>query len=643
MTHRPLLGFIDNIDRYRVRGWAREDGSAEPVLVQLVDHGVVLAEKQADEPRPDAGGNFGFEFLLPFGLSEERDHHIEVRHAADGSLIGRTPWVLGVEAQPSSRTLSGHIDYIDHDRIRGWAVETGEDGRSVALEIFDNGRLLTSVIANGRRADVAAVGLGDGRCGFDILLPASLPSDIRHSIDIRRASDGMRLAGSPVVLEPAEGLNDTFRQTVSRAVAAVASLRDLAVQEEALAFFRDQTDRVAQGRIETLSRQDARKKQRQKRRMVAEDIGETAFPKRALVIDARVPVSNRDAGSCAVLSHMHGLRENGYEVSFMAADEMHRRAEDYDALRKAGFVVYRSPYDTSVEDVLRAQSGTFDLVYLHRQTIVSRYLALVRHMQPKAMAVYSVADLHHIRLQRQGEVQERPELLSAARQMRLLECTSAWMADAVITHSAAEAKWLQKAVPESKTFVVPWHVPVRGRPPAFGRRAGVLFVGDYSHAPNLDAAYWILEDIAPRLHKIAPHVTLMLAGSNMPASLAASSTENVEIMGHVADLSGLLGKIRVGIAPLRFGAGVKGKVLECLAASVPCIMTPIAAEGISLPPELDCLVATDVEQFVQLIVQYHDEEEAYRSAAQVARTFVRDNYSDGAVQNALSSVIKTKK
>ncbi|MEW9273761.1 glycosyltransferase family 4 protein [Gluconobacter oxydans] len=642
MTRRPLLGFIDSIDRYRICGWAREDGSAEPVLVQLMDNGTLLAETLADQLRPDMGGNFGFEFLLPFGLSEGQEHCIEIRHASDGSPIGRAPWICGVETEPSPRILSGYIDHVDHDRICGWAFESGEDESPVALEIFDNGRLLAQVIANGRRPDVAVAGFGDGRCGFDVLLPVSLSPGTRHSIDVRRASDGQRLAGSPVVLEAASGLNKTFRQTVARAVTSISALRDLQVQEDALEFFQTQADRLAQARMETISQQDVKNRLRRQRRATGEETATEDFPRRALVIDARVPVASRDAGSCAVISHMTLLRESGYEVSFMAADEMQDRAGGCDVLRRDGFLVYRAPYDSSVEEVLRRQPGTFDLVYLHRQTVASRYLALVRHTQPKAKIIYSVADLHHIRIQRQGEIQERPELLETARQIRLMECTSAWMADAVITHSTVEAEWLRKAVPESRVFVVPWHVPIRHILNPFGDRNGVVFFGDYSHAPNLDAAYWILEEIAPRLRRIAPHLTLMLAGSNMPASLSESGVENVKAIGHVPNLSALLDQARVGIAPLRFGAGIKGKVLECLAASLPCVMTPIAAEGLSLPSALEELVTADAEQFARLIARYHDDENAYRPAAEASRQFVADHYSVSSACLAISEAILRK-
>ncbi len=96
---------------------------------------------------------------------------------------------------------------------------------------------------------------------------------------------------------------------------------------------------------------------------------------------------------------MTALRELGYDVSFATSSGDHTEAGRLEAL---GFPCWRRPHYASVEDVLQRQAGCFDLVYLHRISSAGRYMALARLHDPLARLLYSVADLHHVRLGRQG-------------------------------------------------------------------------------------------------------------------------------------------------------------------------------------------------------------------------------------------------
>ena len=121
------------------------------------------------------------------------------------------------------------------------------------------------------------------------------------------------------------------------------------------------------------------------------------------MIDDRVPRSDRDAGSIAILSHMQSLRRLGYEVVLTPAIEFVAADHDTTALDAIGVTCCRSPYYGSIEEVLRRQAGEFDLTYLHRISNAAKYGGLVRYHNPKALQIFSVADLHHLRYARQAE------------------------------------------------------------------------------------------------------------------------------------------------------------------------------------------------------------------------------------------------
>jgi glycosyltransferase involved in cell wall biosynthesis len=404
-----------------------------------------------------------------------------------------------------------------------------------------------------------------------------------------------------------------------------------------LDFLAAQADRLRQIRADAESGRATRLIRRQRRlqqRTPAEDPGP-----RALVIDDEAPDRSRDAGSQAVLSHMQALQALGYRVSFVAAADP---AVDEDAaarLAADGIAVCRSPFYASVEEVLRRQAGGFDLIYLHRISNASAYLALARQHCPRARLIYAVADLHHLRLARQAQIEGRPELLGQSRRLRLAECTASLSTDVVITHSPREADWLRTTLPDANVHVVPWAIPHRRSGADWPARGGVAFIANFAHAPNQDAARVLAEDIMPLVWRQAPDIECSLIGSRMPDRIRRLARPGLVAVGHVPDLGSILGSVRLTVAPLRFGAGLKGKVLESLAAGTPCVMSPIAAEGIDLPAVLAGLVADSAADIAERILLLHADKAAWRRASRAGSAFMKTAFTAEHVTAALRHAI----
>lgn len=521
--------------------------------------------------------------------------------------------------------LPGYLDIATRRRIAGWA-QAERDGEPAALQVLDSGRLLARVIANQHRPDLMKAGFGDGRFGFDLLIPAPLSGHERHVIQVRRESDGTELTGSPIVLEATGAFDDDLRALLRQAAGGAQTNEE---REDILAFLA----RVADELLTDHARADGGQEQREHYRRLARRYGpdiklETAVS-RALVIDEHLPVAGRDAGSQALLSHARSLQALGYEVSLIAANDLSPSAALREALEEDGFRIWHSPHYASVEEILRRQTGAFELVYLHRIGTASRYLNLVRHHQPVAAVLYSVADLHHRRLAGQADIERRPELHAVSRRIRLQECTAAWQADVVLTHSPVEAAWLRQVVPDARVACVPWDMRIREQKPDFAVRRGIAFIGNYTHAPNLDAVIWFVDHVLPGLRDRVAGIELWLVGPDLPSHLAWP--DSVRIVGHVEDLDkAVFDHIRLTVAPLRFGAGIKGKVLESLLAGIPCVMTSVAAEGLNFPPSLATLVEDDVAgQIARISALYADPDECRalgeQAQAYIATMFNADN------------------
>src|SRR5206468_504049 len=141
------------------------------------------------------------------------------------------------------------------------------------------------------------------------------------------------------------------------------------------------------------------------------------------------------------------------------------------------------------------------------------------------------------------------------------------LVDIVITHSAYEAGLLERLAPEVRVHIVPWAVTPHPVVAPWSERYGVVFVGNFGHAPNRDAMHWLVHDLMPLVWAQEPALSCLVVGADLPLRLAATVTDpRVQLLGHVPDLSSVYGRARLAVAPLRFGAGIKGKVLEAFAA-----------------------------------------------------------------------------
>jgi glycosyltransferase involved in cell wall biosynthesis len=292
--------------------------------------------------------------------------------------------------------------------------------------------------------------------------------------------------------------------------------------------------------------------------------------------------------------------------------------------------------------VLASHADTFDVVYLHRSQVAAFYAPLVRLHQPSARLVFAVADLSSMRVQRQSETEVRPELLSVSRYDALLEKNACDWADAVITHSSIEATVLRQRFALANVHVVPFAVASRESRVPFASRSGLAFIGSYGHPPNVDAAIWLADGIMPAVTALNPSIQAFLVGSAMPEHVRAMASASVIPLGPVDELSTIFDRVRLTVAPLAYGAGVKGKVLDSLAAGVPCVCTPMAAEGLDLPEPLNALVASNVKAIAALIARVHDDDSYNATCAAAGRSYIAARASNEAVDVALRVALDPK-
>lgn len=494
------------------------------------------------------------------------------------------------------------------------------------------------MLANRFRDDLKKAGVGKGRHSFEFTFPGGLTRTESQMVRVQREADGRDIPGSPRMLAAAIDSRG-WEEALADVLGGLGCPTD---EDHALALLTQQTEAPLSRRADRTGLKAEREVWRLfQRRWGSEPVDMDFAAARALVIDEQIPRAERDAGSIAILSHMRALSALGYAVTFAAFQGMSQTAELKRLAEAEGVTVCGKPHYSCVEDILTRQAGGFDLVYLHRLETAERYLKLARAHMPKARVVYSVADLHNLRLARQAHVEKRPELLSRARGMASGELAVASQADLVITHSRVEAEILQKRLGPHRLRVVPFAAGERKATGPFGDRQGVAFVGGFGHSPNSDAVYWLVREILPRVWSRVPALVCKIAGHGWLPNCLPGLDPRVEIIGPVEDLDALFATVRLTVAPLRFGAGVKGKVLESFAAGLPCVMTEIASEGLPLVGSLIELVGRDAEDLAARILRFHEDEAANRDIGARARALVRDCFRQNCVVESLRAALAT--
>lgn len=338
--------------------------------------------------------------------------------------------------------------------------------------------------------------------------------------------------------------------------------------------------------------------------------------RRVLVIDHTTPTPDQDAGSVTVVNFLVLLREMGFQVTFVPEDNFLFQPAYTRPLQRAGIEVLYAPWDTSLEQHLADQGGRYELVLIWRPLAVAKHLPTVRRLCPRAKVAFHTVDLHYLRMEREAELQGGREKHEAAARMKALELEAIRSVDAAIVHSTHELEVLAAEIPVDNVCVFPLIIHVPGSQVPFADRQGMAFVGGFQHAPNVDAVLWFCEEVMPLVRERSPGLRLLVIGSKPPPQVQALASEDITVTGFVAELQPLLDTVRLSVAPLRYGAGIKGKVGNSMAMGLPVVGTRVAVEGMGLVDGEHVLAADSPQDLADAICRLHDDEALWHQLQQ---------------------------
>ena len=357
--------------------------------------------------------------------------------------------------------------------------------------------------------------------------------------------------------------------------------------------------------------------------------------RRILVIDVSTPRPDRDSGSVRAFNLLRALRQAGHAVDFLPDDRVDA-GRHASALRALGVGVRddAGPYPRW----LARHAAGYDAFVVCRYHLAEFLLPLLRRLRPGALLVLDTVDLHHLRESREASLRGDRRLARLARGTRRRELAAIAAADTTWVVSEAERALLARELPAARVDVVANVHEAAADAPGFDARRDLLFLGGARHPPNVDAARWLAADLFPRIAALLPGCQLHLVGEGLPQAIAdLSPPPGLVAHGHVPDIGPLLSGCRVGLAPLRFGAGVKGKVNACMAAGMPVVATACAAEGMHLRDGRDVLLADDADAYAAAVAAVYRDPALWAALSAAGLDNVRRHFSFDAARAALAA------
>jgi GT2 family glycosyltransferase len=303
-----------------------------------------------------------------------------------------------------------------------------------------------------------------------------------------------------------------------------------------------------------------------------------------LVIDHYVPHHDKDAGSRSTFLYLQLLLAMGYRVQFMGANFFPHQPYTRMLQQLGVEVLVGEAIARNLDGWLAEHAPYIDEIFLHRPHVAEQFLPHLGKLSPRPTVSFFGHDLHYLRIQREAAVLADPELEKSAASWRKREYAVFEQVDRTYYFSPVEIAEIERERPGLVLRTVPLYalpdLPLPAYTPASPRQ--LLFVGGFNHPPNVDAARWLVEEILPLVSEACGDVHVHLVGSNPGEPVLSLASSQVTVHGYVNDeaLAALYRQVGLAVVPLRYGAGVKGKVIEAVQHNVPLVTTPVGAEGI---------------------------------------------------------------
>jgi glycosyltransferase involved in cell wall biosynthesis len=363
-----------------------------------------------------------------------------------------------------------------------------------------------------------------------------------------------------------------------------------------------------------------------------------AAPPRLLWVDLKPPTPRHDAASLRAVQLLAALGRAGWAVDFAAMFPAPQPADPAD-LAACGARPLPCADEASILAHVARHGAGYRAAVLCFNRVARRLLEPIRAAAPGCFIVFDTGDLSHVREFRQAKATGNAVILRRALQTKADELRLAAAADLTLVVTPVEQETLARSAPAARVAVLAMAAELGPAPPGpESRDDDLLFLGNYQAAPNADAARFLVGEILPLVRRRRPAARALLVGADPDAGLLAMASDHARFAGHAPDLAPVLGGARAMLAPLRFGAGIKGKMLSGLGHGLPIVASGVAAEGIGLVPEADYLPAESAAEFAAASLRLIEDPALWRRLSAAGRR-AAERYSLPALDRRLAALL----
>lgn len=375
--------------------------------------------------------------------------------------------------------------------------------------------------------------------------------------------------------------------------------------------------------------------------------------KRALVCAPRMPEYDREGGSRRLFHFLEFFQRAGWSVSFAA--ESSRGGERYArGLQQKSIPTYALKNTESADDEALVNfeqligAVPFDLVLFAFWYCAERYLPLVRNLSPQSIVVVDSVDVQFLRESRRvfsdfGRNGQPQALDSEYARQTMRELNTYAAADAVLTVSQKEADLINDLVVRQVAFSIPDMEDADVSKLPLQQRSGMLFVGNFRHAPNVQAVEYLCKEIVPKVSReVLKKHPVYIVGTDPDETVirCCRETEGVQLVGWVPSVLPYLQRARISVIPLLYGAGTKRKLMQSMMVGTPCVSTSIGVEGFNLENGVHVLVGNDATTFASSVDRLLQEDDLWAGLADRGRSFVDAAHGRDAVFARFNAVFE---
>ncbi|GGH23093.1 glycosyltransferase [Sphingobacterium alkalisoli] len=339
----------------------------------------------------------------------------------------------------------------------------------------------------------------------------------------------------------------------------------------------------------------------------------------------RIPEYDRYSGDLRLTEIITAFKNLGYHITLITPKN--RIDNPYNAFfQKLGVCVF---YEYKLFNELNNFSNGIpagaSICWLSTASMFIKYYNVAKKYWPEAKLVFDMVDIHHLRFKRALEHDPNSKFFKNEYARNLvLEKRASQKADITIPISQQEAEYMDQFCSPKKMIVISnIHYPKvkLSEITNFEKRDGLFFIGSLHH-PNIDAVQFLINEIMPAVWETLPNIKLHIVG-NLNKVMKEIKHPNIKFYGHVPDVSVHFLKHKIMVAPLRSGAGVKGKIGQAFEYYLPVVTSTIGAEGMSLVDGENALLAETAQQFADKIIRLYTDKQLWISLGSNSKNSLR--------------------